>query len=129
MHGYAAITTHTVPAPDGFTACWWRPIDRYDRLSMTARPPWRLRAVEVEHTATGVRGRGTARDVDTALAAALRLCRARMAMARRARHPMPLVRSVDLIAEPDLSVVSVGAMESPTLAAMDAGDLGAGRVL
>jgi hypothetical protein len=76
---------HRVALPpdlDGFRA-WWTADHRVQRR------------VEVTHLATGIRGAASAFNIDTALAAALKLCRARLAMARRERHPLPLVRDVD----------------------------------
>lgn len=78
----SAVTIRRLTAPEGFTARWWS-------------TPRGDRAVQVEHTATGARGKAAARYTDTALAAALRLCRARMAMERHAQQPLPLVRDVD----------------------------------
>ena len=48
------------------------------------------------HAATRIRGEASALNVDTALAAALRLCRARLAMDRRTRHPLAIVRDIDV---------------------------------
>lgn len=100
-------------SPDlaGYTASQW--IDRPGTAGWWGSSAW---CAEVTHAATGTSARVMSPRAPDALAAALRLCRARVAMAARAEHPPRLVRDVDATA-PDGAAM---------LAAMDAGDLGAG---